>query len=228
MIQGFHTKANRGKIAKQISSLCEGYLVRCYTSGKLRTDPLYDGVYRELKGNDQPLLDIGCGMGILAMYLRERGWINPVSGFDYDASKISDGRMMLANGSYETITLDQGDARTSLPPHSGNVTILDILQFFNSAEQEALLKLAGERVAPGGKLIVRSCLKEKNLRFGVTWVGDIFAKATFWMKAAPVCYPTREFFRKALESQGFEVTISPLWENTPFNNFIIVATRPEH
>ncbi len=171
-------KSERRRIAKRISSLCDGYLIARYTSGKLRTDPLYGGVHGELQGSGHPLLDIGCGMGILAMYLRERGWKNPVSGFDYDHSKISDGRVMLVNGGYEDISLNQGDARTSLPKHSGDVTILDIMQFFDEVEQRELLRLAAGRVAPGGKLIVRSGLFEKNLRFGITWVGDLFARAT--------------------------------------------------
>lgn len=219
--------SERRRIANRISSLCDGFIVKRYTRGKLLTDPLYQGVHRELAGSAFPLLDIGCGMGLLAMYLRERGWANPVSGFDYDPSKISDGRAMLAKGGYETVFLDQGDARTSLPNHSGDVTILDILQFFDPKEQRALLRLAAARVAPGGKLFIRSGLLEKNVRFGITWLVDLFAKATFWMKAAPVHYPTREFFQEALESEDLEVEIKPLWGITPFNNFMILAKRPE-
>ncbi len=219
--------SERRRIANRISSLCQGFVVKRYTRGKLRSDPLYEGVFRELETRDHPLLDIGCGMGILAMYLRERGWENPVSGFDYDESKITDGRAMLKRGGYGKITLDQGDARTSLPEHSGDVTILDILQFFDRSEQEELLRQAGKRLAPGGKLIIRSGLYEKNVRFGITWLVDLFAKATFWMKAAPVHYPTREFFQKVLAAEGFTVEIRPFWGYTPFNNFMIVARRPE-
>ena len=217
----------RRRIAGMISSLCDGFLTKRYTRGKLLTDPLYEGVHRELEGSAFPLLDIGCGMGILAMYLRERNWKNPVSGFDYDETKISDGHAMLARGGYALVNLDQGDARNSLPDHRGDVTILDILQFFDPAEQRTLLKLASARVAPGGKLIIRSGVLERNVRFGVTWLVDLFAKATFWMKAAPVHYPTREFFQEVLESEGFHVEIKPLWGITPFNNFMILGTRPE-
>jgi len=217
----------RRRIAKRISSLCDGFLVKRYTRGKLLTDPLYEGVHRELEGSAHPLLDIGCGMGILAMYLRERNWTNPVSGFDYDDTKISDGGAMLAKGGYEAVSLDQGDARKSLPDHLGDVTILDILQFFDPAEQRELLRLASARVAPGGRLIIRSGLLEKNVRFTITWLVDLFAKATFWMKAAPVHYPTREFFQEVLEKEGFEVEIKPFWGITPFNNFMILAKRPE-
>ena len=214
------------RIANRQASLCIGFLNPRYTRGKLLTDPLYGGVFNELESSRFPLLDIGCGLGILAMYLRERGWRNPISGIDYDLEKILRGGKMLERGGYQNISLQQGDARTGLPEHLGDVTILDIMQFFNPEEQKQLLSAAAERVAPGGKLIIRSGLAEKNLRFFVTWLGDIFAKCTFWMKAAPVHYPDADFFRNVLEGEGFEVEIRPFWGKTPFNNYLILACRP--
>lgn len=215
------------RIANQISSLCVGFINPRYTRSKLLTDPLYDGVYRELKLSKLPLLDIGCGLGILAMYLRERGFVNPVSGFDYDGEKIKRGEAMVSRGKYTDISLEQGDARMGLPDHHGDVTILDIMQFFNEDEQTALLAEAGKRVAPNGRLIIRSGLKERNARFFVTWLVDVFAKCMLWMKAAPIHYPTAEFFQRELEVQGFKVEIRPFWGGTPFNNYMILASRPE-
>lgn len=215
------------RIAKRIASYCGGLYLPNYTSAKISTDPLYNGVYEELEFSTLPLLDVGCGLGILGMYLRERGLENPVTGFDYDHSKIRGGRHMIEKGSYENITLSQGDARTELPEHHGDVTILDILQFFDDSEKKELLKGTAERVAPGGKLIIRSGLAEKNLRFYTTIAADFFAKLTFWMKSAPIHYPTSEFFRTTLETEGLEVSIRPFWGKTPFNNYLIVAKRPE-
>lgn len=218
--------SDRSIIARKISSLCEERGLRYYSRTKLLTDPLYGGVLRELEGRAHALLDIGCGIGILSYYLRECGWQNPVTGMDYDQSKIDQGRAVLARGGYRGISLSQGDARTDLPAHSGDVTILDILQFFDPEQQRRLLRAAADRVCPGGKLIIRSGLKERSLRFFITWCGDVFAKATFWMKAAPTHYPTAETFLATLRREGFKVDIKPFWGKTPFNNYLIVATRP--
>ena len=218
--------SDRSAIAQKIASLCEGRALYYYTKSKLKTDPLYSGVLEQLQGRDNSLLDIGCGVGILSYYLRENGWQAPVQGMDYDSSKIEQGGEMIRRGGYKDISLSQGDARTELPEHDGDVTILDILQFFTPEEQEELLRLAAKRVALGGKLIIRSGLKKNSLRFFITWCGDIFAKATFWMKAAPTHYPTAELFEKVLGEEGFDVKIEPFWGKTPFNNFLIVATRP--
>ncbi len=217
--------SNTKEIAKRIASLCKGVYVRNYTRSKLLSDPLYGGVFEELKGREMPLLDVGCGMGILGLYLRERGCEMPIHGFDYDGRKIEDGKFMVEKGGYEGITLSQGDARSELPGQEGDVSILDILQFFEEDEQRVLLGEAAKRVAPGGKLVIRSGLQEKNLRFFVTWLGDLFARACFWMKAAPVHYPTSEFMRTVLEKEGFEVEVRPFWGKTPFNNYLIVGIR---
>ncbi|WP_411827549.1 class I SAM-dependent methyltransferase [Luteolibacter sp. AS25] len=212
-------------VARRISSHCESTYVKYYIRGKVKTDPLYDGVYGELKNSDLPLLDIGCGMGVLAMYLRERGWMNEVRGIDYDASKIRDGRKVLKRGGYADISIVDGDARVDLPECEGNVTILDILQFFSEKEQATLLKLAARRVAANGKLVIRSGLKDRSVRFYTTLAADFFAKLSFWMMSAPVCYPGESLFREVLGKEGFEVEIRPLWGRTPFNNFLIVGKR---
>lgn len=217
--------SDRKSIAEKISSLCADRGLRVYTKSKILTDPLYDGVLAELEGSDLPLLDIGSGIGILAMYLRERGWTPAIEAIDYDPDKTERGKVVIEEGGYQNITLSQGDARNGLPIHTGNVTILDILQFFTPAEQEKLIHIAGGRVCHGGKLIIRSGVKDKSLRFFATWVGDMLAKMTSWMRAAPTHYPTTETFRTVLERDGFTVEIKPLWGKTPFNNYIIVAER---
>ncbi|MGJ8672633.1 class I SAM-dependent methyltransferase [Rubritalea sp.] len=218
---------NLSEIAKHISSLCTKRWDKHYTHSKIKTDPLYEGVYSELDQRNYGLLDIGCGIGLLAFYLRERGLDTPVLGIDFDDRKIETGKQLIQRGSYANISLSQGDARTSLPEHQGDVTILDILQFLESKDQSQLLNDAAQRVRSNGKLIIRSGLKENNVRFFVTWLADLFAKITFWMKAAPKHYPTAEFFHEHLEKKGFTVDIKPFWGNTPFNNYLIVATRQE-
>jgi SAM-dependent methyltransferase len=195
-----------------------------YVAAKLRTDPLYDAVYSELKDSELPLLDLGCGLGLLAFFLREKGLSFPILGLDYDSRKAASANHAVELSKNRDLNFAHHDARNGLPEHSGNVTILDILQFFTPSELETLLALASERVAPGGKLVIRSGLKDTSWRFKITYLGDMLAKATFWMKAAPTHYPTAEDFQKILSPFG-SVRILPLWGKTPFNNHLIVLER---
>ncbi len=196
-----------------------------YVPSKLRTDPVYSAVVSEIGGSALPVLDIGCGIGLLAFYLRESGVTADITGCDYDAWKITNAKCTAERGGYAGLSFLAADARTGLPDFSGNVVILDILQFFKRPEQEALLRLAATRVAEGGKLVIRSGLHDDSTRFRITVAGDWLAKLTFWMKAGPVCYPDCELFESVLGSAGLKVQISPLWGGTPFNNHLIVAER---
>ena len=93
------------------------------------------------------------------------------------------------------------------------------------AEQDELLRTAARSVAPGGKLVIRSGLKDRGWRFKATVAGDLLAKATLWMKAAPKRYPTRESISAPLEEEGLTGRVDPLWGKTPFNNYLLVFSR---
>lgn len=210
---------------ENIAALCDRRWDFFYTKSKLASDPVYQAVVREIGHTALPVLDIGCGIGLLAHYLRACGHQAPVIGFDYDERKISSARAMVTKSGQPHLSFSSGDARTGLPDFQGHVVILDILQFFTEAEQNALLRLAAERVAPGGKLVIRTGLKDDSRRFRITVLGDYLAKVTFWMKHAPTRYPEADQFRQVLSEAGLKVEISPLWGGTPFNNHLIVAQR---
>lgn len=210
---------------RRIAALCTTRWHRDYTRIKLHTDPVYGAVLREVGGTTLPVLDVGCGIGLLAMYLRGAGFAADITGFDYDEDKISLAQEMARRSGFRGLHHAAGDARHDMPEFSGHVVILDILQFFTPEEQDRLLALAASRVAPGGKLIIRSGLRDSSWRYRITVVGDWLAKLTFWMKSAPVCYPERAQFEAVLHSAGLVVRTEPLWGGTPFNNYLIVAER---
>ncbi|MBL9152164.1 MAG: glycosyltransferase [Verrucomicrobiales bacterium] len=199
-----------------------------YVRSKLRTDPLYGGVAGELRcaRPDVPLLDVGCGMGLLAFYLRETGWKGQIMGFDYDPRKIKIARQ-IAEVHYPGLDFRNGDARIGLPESRGHVTLLDILQFFSPTQQEEMLRQAARAVAPGGLLLIRNCLADDSWRFKLTRIGDAIAYLTRWMRADAVSYPTQRRIRATLEMEGLEGEFRPLWGRTPFNNWLAVYRRPE-
>lgn len=212
------------ELAKKLSAPFPGIWDRSYVASKVKTDPLYGAVYEELRASSLPLLDLGCGLGLLAFYLREKGLVFPIHGLDYDPRKIASAKRVATALEHAKTSFDTHDARTGLPEHHGNVSILDIMQFFTPGEQETLLGLAAARVAPGGKLVIRSGLRDESRRFKVTVVCDYLAKASFWMKAAPTHYPAAGDFERILSPHG-KVRIVPLWGGTPFNNHLIVMER---
>ncbi|MBL9115839.1 MAG: methyltransferase domain-containing protein [Verrucomicrobiaceae bacterium] len=208
-----------------IASACDRRWDRHYTRSKLATDPVYLAVAEVLHPTISPVLDIGCGMGLLAHYLRACGISSPVDGFDFDERKIRSAVSMARRAALKDVHFHCGDAREGLNAFSGSVVILDVLQYLGPEQQRELLLAAAGRVAAGCCLVIRSGLRDDSWRYGVTRLGDWVAKLSLWMKAGPVQYPTAEELRQLLSEQGLAVTVSPLWGGTPFNNHLIVARR---
>ncbi len=199
---------------------------RQYAYWKLRTDPLYPAVTAPLLDADDgetPLLDIGCGLGLFAFYLRTAGFKAPIQGLDYDHRKIAVAKK--AAGAFERIQFDTQDAREAFPDFSGHITILDVLQYLTSEQQRELLTGACDALAPESRFIIRSGLRDHSWRFRVTRLGDWFAKLCFWMKDGPVAYPDRLQLQAHLEDAGLEGSVTPMWGKTPFNNYLIAYTK---
>lgn len=210
---------------KRIARLFSGRFEKSYVASKLRTDPLYAALADEIRDSQLPLLDLGCGLGLVAFYLRSLGLEMTIAGFDFDGRKIEMARHAATEFGGRNLSFTAHDLRTGVPDHRGNVCILDILQYFQPGEQAALLASACARLAPGGKLIIRSGLRDASLRYRVTHLADRFANATFWMKSAPKHYPSAEDFQDSLSPHG-KLRIIPLWGKTPFNNHLIVLEKP--
>lgn len=207
------------RIAKRFETRHHRYYTRC----KMRMDPLYRAVHAKLAGSPLPLLDIGCGLGILAFFLKELGYRGEIDGIDYDAPKIATGSRVAASH-YPDVRLAVGDAREKRT-FQGNVTLLDLLQFFEKEEQETVLRNAAACVAPGGSLIVRNCLNDGSWRFQITRAGDVFSRMTRWMKGSPVFYPTRESILATLAPLGFTAEIEPLHGRMPLSNYLLTFRR---
>lgn len=197
-----------------------------YSLAKLRSDPLYPGVCQALRGSLHPLLDLGCGLGLLAHALRSDGIALPYRGVDNDAGKIAGAiraaqRQDLADASFECI-----DLANTLPVHRGSVALLDVLQFLAPDDHQRTLDAAIAMLAPGARLVIRTGLDDGSRRARVTRAVDVFSRVIGWMNAGPRTYPDRDSLQRRFGAAGLSASFTPLHGNTPFNNWLVVAIAP--
>jgi SAM-dependent methyltransferase len=208
-------------LSNRIAALYEPRSLQGYVRWKLRTDPAYAAVLDALRDRDLPLVDLGCGVGLLAFYLREHGYRAPVVGVDFDERKVAAARV--AAKGYREVDFITGDARDPLPD-GHNVVILDILHYFDAASQREILIHAVQAVPPGGVVIVRQPLRDSSWRYRLTAIVDSLARTFRWMKAESLNYPTREELIEPFT--GFTIDVRPLWGRMPYNTYFAVFTRP--
>lgn len=196
-----------------------------YTLGKLRSDPLYPGVLQALRGSTAPVLDMGCGLGLLAHALRHDGQQLPYRGVDNDAAKIQRATKVAARAGLDASTFEVMDLATTLPSHRGSVAILDVLQYLPDEAQQALLRSVAAMLGDDGRLVMRMALADHTRRGRISRIGDRAANLIGWMQSRPRHYPDAESLRCLLQQCGLTVSLTPLYGNTPFNNWLLVAER---
>jgi SAM-dependent methyltransferase len=209
------------EIVRRIASRYPTRFLRGYAGGKLRRDPVYAAVLARI--DDHPLFDLGCGTGLLELYLREHGKVQPIVGVDHDVSKIGVARSVTAD--YRDLTFRVGDIREPIP-RGMSVVALDVLHYFRDGEQEGILRGIAEAVPPGGMAIIRDCVRDGSWRYRVTALQEMFSRAIRWLEAERLHFPRRETIVAPFREKGFLEEIAPLWGATPFNNYLFVFRRP--
>jgi SAM-dependent methyltransferase len=186
-----------------------------YARGKIAGDPLYPAVYERLRGSSDPILDLGCGAGFLALYLRERGIVASIRGIDHDGEKIETARRAAGEG----MTFECGDVR-ALPEWQGTVLMLDLLHYFDDATQARLLARVA---ATATTVVIRDAVNDGSWRYRFTYLQESFSRAIGWLKAERLHFPTRASLLAPFD--GFTAEVVPMFGRTPFNNYLFVFKR---
>lgn len=199
-----------------VAALFESRFLRGYARSKLARDPVYAAVAARLP--NLPLLDLGCGVGLLALSLRQRGFLAPVTGIDHDARKIDAARKAAPFAEFR-----HADVRDAID-FRGSVAMLDVLHYFGDDDQQRILRNAAASVAPGGVAIIRDAINDGSWRYRATYVEETFARAVGWLKGERLNFPARDSIAGAFP--GFESEIVPMWGRSPFNNYLFVFRAP--
>lgn len=192
-----------------------------YALGKAALDPAYPEAARQLVHSPHPLLDLGCGMGLLGAYLRSCGHRPTITGYDVDAEKVAAARLALDG---ENAAFHAASA-LEFTQHSGDIVILDVLHYFSDDEQQNLLARVAESVAPGGTALIRVTLNEPNWRYAATRLEEWFVHFVRWIPVTGWNFPTREEVSRPFEQAGLTGSGFPLWGMTPFNSYLFVYKR---
>lgn len=207
-----------------VASRFHSRLLRGYVARKLRTDPVYPAVYELMHASAEPVLDVGCGVGLLAFYLRERGFQNPIIGLDRDSRKIREANR-IARALYNELLFRDQDAQELSLPFSGNIALLDLLHYLPPTNQKILLLRLADRVANGGVLVLRDCPRDPGIRYWLTYLAEKFGQRISWNVATPLYFPSRTSIRENFRNEDFSSETKPLWGGTPFNNHLFIFRR---
>lgn len=195
-----------------------------YARGKMRHDPAYRVLARLLAGQEMPILDLGCGAGVFAAYLRENGLSAPLHGVDLSEKKIRLAKETVGT-IYPALSFETKDA-AAIQGFSGNIVGLDLLHYFSEQGRDHLLENLASFLPAGGRLYLRNGVRDAGfLRHCATSVEEAFVRGSRWITGGEWNFPTRAAVEKKLESLGLQVVSVPMWGNTPFSSYLFIAGR---
>jgi SAM-dependent methyltransferase len=201
-------------VAERIAARYPTRFLRTYVRLKVRHDPVYDAVFERIGKTDDPLLDVGCGMGVLAAYLRARGFNAPIRGIDHDERKIAIARSIVPE-----VAFGVADARTAIDD-AGTVVLLDLLHYFRAEDQERILVSAARHAKT---VIVRDAIRDGSWRYRLTYAQEAFSRAVRWLRAERLHFPDHDDVVRPFSK--FDGEVVPLYGRTPFNNYLFVFRR---
>lgn len=198
---------------------------RHFAFGKLTGDPAFAYMLREkLLPPSGPILDLGCGQGVLAALLAAAGDdASRVRGIDLMARDVERAQHAVAEAQFVA-----GDIRTAPFGTAAGVVILDVLHYIGFAEQEAVLRRVREALAGGGLLLLRVADAAPTLRFRITLAVDRAVMALRGHGAGRLCCRPLSEWIALLGNLGFQVRAEPMSRGTPFANVLLVARYDPH
>jgi 2-polyprenyl-3-methyl-5-hydroxy-6-metoxy-1,4-benzoquinol methylase len=172
------------------------------------------------------ILEVGCGHGLLSLYLAMTSPDRQVVGIDVDEDKLAAARAAAgAAGLGATFDVVAG---AGLPAGSwAGIAIVDVLYLLSADDQRSLLRSCGQLLAPGGVLAV----KEMALvpRWKATWnrVQETAAvKLLGITEGEELTFLAPAEMAAAMADGGLTVRDRPIHRGYPHPHHLLVGTKP--
>jgi SAM-dependent methyltransferase len=233
---------NRAPLSSALlDAACEPYrnaglFAYYFARGKLRADPVYRAIleFGLLQGRAR-VLDLGCGQGLLAAWLRaaercyERGsWPRAwppapqtlsTRGIELKARDVERARCALGPAS----EVSQADIRSAAFGVADAVVILDVLHYMAPHAQLEVLQRVRAALPPRGLLLLRVGDAAAGLRFRYgQWSDRLVMLLRGHALVGQHCRSVAQW-RGLLRECGFDSEAKPMSQGTPFANVLLIA-----
>ena len=195
--------------------------LRGYVSGKIQWDPVYPLARHEIINRYQPVIDIGCGIGLLGISMRAAGISLRYRGTDISAWQVNLGKEAVRYYGFENAGFEVCDALSTPITPGATVCMIDVLHYLDAEDQQRMLHRLAEAADEGSLVLIRTGLRGTGWRYAATLIEEWWTRATGWIRGGQINFPTREEILSVFEDRGLHAEISPLWGRTPFASYLV-------
>jgi uncharacterized protein (DUF2062 family) len=211
-----------------------------FARAKLRADPVYRAV---LANGWLPasgvLVDVGCGPGLLLALLAQAGedahdgrwppvgWPAAPAGLRLHGIEVRPRAADLARYALgDAAVIQTADAReATLPEAIDLAAIFDVLHLIDRPSQRPVVARIAAAMPPGGILLVREADAGAGWRFRLVRLGNRITALCRGRWRPRFAFRTAAEWQAELADLGFDVSVAPMGEGTPFANVLLVGRR---
>ena len=200
----------------------QGLAASFYLRIKLRICPV-----REIETylpDDGPVVDLGCGSGLMAALFMLGSDRRRVVGFDLDPKKVEAARRLQAR--WPALAFHEADLTAVRLPAARAVTIVDVLYLIHYAQQEEILKRCGEALPAGGVLLLKDMAARPRWKYLWNFFQETLAvKVIGFTLGSSFYFRPEEDYRRTLERLGFEVSVIRLDKGYWYPHILFVCRK---
>ncbi len=193
--------------------------LRGYVRGKLRHDPVFAAALAALANCPGPVADLGCGLGLLGLWLRRNGVTVPYRGCDLSAWKIETGRAAAERWDERDYDLEAADLVSMPLAGAAAICAFDTIHYLRPDEQMRLTAKLAEAAKAGARIYLRTGVRGCGWRSAATTGEEAWTRMSGWIRGGRVWFPSLPGLCSAFEEAGCRVVEArPLWGRTPFSS----------
>lgn len=171
------------------------------------------------------IVDLGCGFGMLTVYLALLSQARRVRGIDISHRRLRAAKFVSAN--IHNVVFEFADLLQCPLDDCNCILLIDTLHYFPVPAQNRLLEKCYECISPGGTLLLRDSNKDNTIRHFITRLHETIMTRSGFTKGEMLCFRSFVELKSYLEGLGFFVDALPMWDRTPFADTLLVCSKSD-
>lgn len=170
-----------------------------------------------------PILDLGCGHGLVSNLLSLGSAGRDVLGIDIDAEKIAAARRTV--GARANVRFERADALTVAGGPYAAITIADVAYLLPPDGQRRLLTRCHQLLDPDGVLLWKSQVRQPRWKYAITWCQEWIMTQLGPTQGHGLYFLDTDESLDALRAAGLRAVALPLHSWRPYTDVLFIAHR---